>query len=80
MSKPIEYQIIEHGGHSAYVLVPWEEWNRIKPLLDAERARASEQLTGDRAGQWSIRINNQWRICFSWEDGNAFDVEIVDYH
>ena len=39
-----------------------------------------EQLKGDRAGQWSIRINDQWRICFRWDDGDAFDVEIVDYH
>ena len=39
-----------------------------------------EQLTGNRAGQWSIRINDQWRICFNWEDGHAADVEIVDYH
>ncbi|MGJ4747607.1 type II toxin-antitoxin system RelE/ParE family toxin [Leptospira sp. SA-E8] len=39
-----------------------------------------ERLSGDRSGQYSIRINNQWRICFKWKDGNAFDVEIVDYH
>ena len=39
-----------------------------------------ERLKGDRAGQWSIRINNQWRICFRWQDGHAWDVEIVDYH
>ncbi len=39
-----------------------------------------EQLTGNRAGQWSIRINEQWRICFRWENGTAHDVEIVDYH
>ncbi|PJZ25543.1 plasmid maintenance system killer [Leptospira hartskeerlii] len=39
-----------------------------------------ERLSGERAGQYSIRINNQWRICFKWKDGNAFDVEIVDYH
>jgi len=39
-----------------------------------------EQLKGDRAGQWSIRINDQWRICFCWENGNAHDVEITDYH
>jgi proteic killer suppression protein len=39
-----------------------------------------EQLKGDRAGQWSIRINDQWRICFTWRDGHAFDAEIVDYH
>jgi len=39
-----------------------------------------EALRGDRKGQYSIRINNQWRICFEWRDGNAFAVEIVDYH
>ena len=39
-----------------------------------------ERLSNDRGGQWSIRINKQWRICFVFEDGNAFDVEIVDYH
>jgi len=39
-----------------------------------------ERLKGDRAGQYSIRINDQWRICFRWERGNAYDVEIVDYH
>lgn len=39
-----------------------------------------EPLRGDRAGQWSIRINNQWRICFHWTEGGADDVEIVDYH
>jgi proteic killer suppression protein len=39
-----------------------------------------ERLRGDRAGQWSIRINDQWRLCFRFEDGDAFDVEIVDYH
>jgi toxin HigB-1 len=39
-----------------------------------------EKLTGDREGQYSIRINDQWRVCFRWEDGNAHDVEIVDYH
>ena len=37
-------------------------------------------LSGDRAGQWSIRINQQYRICFRWEDGNAYDVEVTDYH
>ena len=39
-----------------------------------------EMLTGDRQGQYSIRINQQWRLCFRWQDGNAFDVEIADYH
>lgn len=39
-----------------------------------------EALRGDRKGQYSIRINDQWRICFKWEEGNAYDVEIADYH
>ena len=39
-----------------------------------------EALAGDRRGQHSIRVNNQWRICFEWDDGNAENVEIVDYH
>ena len=39
-----------------------------------------EQLKGDRKGQYSIRINDQWRICFGWENENAIDVEVVDYH
>jgi len=39
-----------------------------------------EKLSGDRNGQWSMRINDQWRICFVWRDSNAWDVEIVDYH
>lgn len=39
-----------------------------------------EALAGDREGQHSIRINDQWRVCFVWRDGSAYDVEIVDYH
>lgn len=39
-----------------------------------------EALKEDRKGEYSIRINKQWRICFRWRDGHAFDVEIVDYH
>jgi proteic killer suppression protein len=39
-----------------------------------------ESLKGDRAGQYSVRVNDQWRVCFRFEAGSAFDVEIVDYH
>jgi toxin HigB-1 len=39
-----------------------------------------EKLKGDRSGQYSIRINDQWRICFVWKEGDALEVEIVDYH
>jgi proteic killer suppression protein len=44
------------------------------------RGNRLETLKGDRKGQFSIRINDQYRVCFRWEDENAFDVEIVDYH
>jgi toxin HigB-1 len=39
-----------------------------------------EALVRERAGQWSIRVNDQWRICFRFENGDAYDVEITDYH
>ena len=53
---------------------------RILDDLRAPPANRLEALSGDRAGFWSIRINNQWRVCFRFENGDAFDVEIVDYH
>ena len=43
-------------------------------------ANRLEKLSGKRTGQWSVRINDQWRICFQWEGSDAFDVEIADYH
>ena len=43
-------------------------------------ANRLEKLSGDREGQYSIRINQQWRICFEWQKGNAYKVEIADYH
>lgn len=39
-----------------------------------------EKLSGNRAGQYSIWVNNQWRVCFDWQDNNAYNVEITDYH
>ena len=43
-------------------------------------ANRLEKLSGEREGQHSIRVNDQWRVCFTWQDGDAYDVEIVDYH
>ncbi len=43
-------------------------------------ANRLEKLSGNRAGQWSVRINDQFRVCFRWAEGGAEDVEIVDYH
>jgi toxin HigB-1 len=56
--------------------------NRAVSLNDLRVPPANrlEKLKGDRAGQYSIRINDQWRICFEWQDGDAYDVEIEDYH
>lgn len=48
--------------------------------LKAPPGNRLERLAGDRIGQYSIRINDQWRLCFRWSEGNAFEVEIVDYH
>jgi proteic killer suppression protein len=56
------------------------EWaERIEDLRIPPQNRL-EALKGDRKGQWSIRINDQWRVCFRFEAGQALDVEIVDYH
>ena len=51
----------------------------IEELRQPPRNRL-EALVADRAGQHSIRINDQWRVCFRWSEGDAYDVEIVDYH
>ena len=48
--------------------------------LRAPRDNRLEKLRGDREGQWSIRINQQYRVCFSFEGGDAHDVEVTDYH
>jgi proteic killer suppression protein len=63
-------------------------WRKLAVLHAAERlddlrvppGNRLEKLSGDREGQYSIRINERWRICFRWHEGNAYDVEITDYH
>ena len=56
--------------------------NRVYILDDLKMPPGNklELLRGDRTGQYGIRINDQWRICFKWNDQDAFDVEIIDYH
>ena len=56
--------------------------NNARTLQDLRSPPANrlEKLRGDRSGQYSIRINDQWRICFVWRDSDAYEVEIVDYH
>lgn len=71
--------------------LPTQLWKRARAKLDqidaaTDPAQLStpsnrlEKLSGDRAGQWSIRINRQYRACFEWKDGDAWNVEVVDYH
>lgn len=63
-------------------------WRKLAVLDAAERlgdlrvppGNCLEKLSGDRTGEYSIRINEQWRVCFRWSEGNAYDVEIADYH
>lgn len=56
--------------------------NRARTLHDlmVPPGNRLEALRGNREGQWSVRVNDQWRICFRWSEGDAHDVEIVDYH
>ena len=65
-----------------------EAWARLAYIDSAEElsdlaripGNRLEKLKGDRKGQWSIRINKKWRICFVWKNGDAHNVEICDYH
>ena len=56
--------------------------HRAKELIDLKAPPSNhlEKLSGDKEGRYSIRINDQFRICFKWNESNALDVEIVDYH
>jgi proteic killer suppression protein len=60
-------------------LIQLDEAGELRDLQGIPGNRL-EKLGGDRKGQHSIRVNQQWRICFRWEKGDAYDVEIVDYH
>jgi len=72
---------LNDNGH-AVALRKLRMLNRAETLQDLRvpPANCLERLVGDRDGQYSIRINDQWRICFGWKDGDATDVEIIDYH
>ncbi len=59
-----------------------DQINRVSDVMDLNVPPGNrlERLKGDRANQYSIRINQQYRICFVWEEGHAYEVEITDYH
>lgn len=56
-----------------------ESATRLEDLRNPPGNRL-ETLMGDRSGRYSIRVNDQWRVCFVWREGDAYDVEVVDYH
>jgi proteic killer suppression protein len=64
----------------ARIKLEWMEAAKALEDLRLPPGNRLEKLRGDRAEQHSIRINNQWRICFEWREGHAWNVEIVDYH
>jgi len=64
----------------ALVKLGWIDAANLLQDLRVPPSNHLEALKGNRKGQYSIRINNQWRICFEFDDGNAYEVEIVDYH
>ncbi len=71
------FRAFERGARRKLLLL------HAAPALESLRVppgNRPERLKGDRAGRHGIRINDQWRICFRWRDGDAFDVEIADYH
>jgi len=75
-TKKLPAQLLRHALRKLLILDAAEmiEDLRIPP------GNRLEKLKGTRKGQYSIRINNQWRICFRWQDSNAYSVEITDYH
>ena len=84
-----ETEKVFHHRHSrryaAFERVAFRKLRQIHSVLTVEELREPpgnrlEKLKGDRKGQWSLRINEQYRICFRWRDGDAFEAEIVDYH
>ena len=75
-SRKIPIQIRERGSRKLILLNAIEDIRELR----VPPGNRLEKLKGDRVGQHSIRINDQWRICFIWREGNAYEVEITDYH
>jgi proteic killer suppression protein len=82
-------QALFEGGHPRRLRAIEMVATRKLAMLDAAQSldflrsppgNRLEALRGDRVGQWSLRINDQWRLCFAWGDSGPSDVEIVDYH
>ncbi|MCK5646370.1 MAG: type II toxin-antitoxin system RelE/ParE family toxin [Anaerolineales bacterium] len=74
--RKIPIQTRERGSRKLILLNAVEELRELR----TPPGNRLEKLNGDHEGQHSIRINDQWRICFIWREGNAYEVEITDYH
>lgn len=75
-SKKLPEDVQERGRQKLFQIDGAETINDLR-MPPGNRL---EKLSGDREGQWSVRINRQWRVCFEWHSGEAHHVEIVDYH
>jgi proteic killer suppression protein len=81
-------QVFHHLHSRRYAAVERVAFRKLRQIhsvssveeLYAPPGNRLERLKGDREGQWSLRINSQYRICFEWRDGDAYEAEIVDYH
>jgi toxin HigB-1 len=71
-----KFRNIEQAAYRRFVML---DGARTLADLRAIRSNHLEALLGDRAGQFSIRVNDQWRLCFAWRESDAWQVEIVDY-
>lgn len=81
-------QVFHHLHSRRYAAIERPAFRKLRQIhsvstveeLREPPANRLEKLKGDRAGQWSLCINDQYRICFEWRDGDAYEVEITDYH
>jgi len=81
-------QVFHHRHSRRYAAIERVALRKLRQIhrvstveqLYSPSANRLERLKGDRKGEWSLRINSQYRICFEWRNGDAYNVEIVDYH
>lgn len=86
--KETEQLFLRHFSRRFPTTLHQTAWRKLAMLDAAERlddlhvppGNRLEKLSGDREGEYSIRINDQWRICFQWREGDAYAVEVTDYH
>ncbi|MDR3755080.1 MAG: type II toxin-antitoxin system RelE/ParE family toxin [Terracidiphilus sp.] len=87
-ANEVTEQIFDHRHSRHYAAIERVAFRKLRQIhrvstveeLYEPPGNRLERLKGDRAGKWSLRINGQYRICFEWRDGDAYEVEIVDYH